>query len=137
MAVDLGSLKFYVGPLDLLPAGSTAALDDLEKVIVDFIDGATGKLDIAVQELDSEPIARAIIRAQIERKVAVRIVSEADYLSVDKPSADPFANQPDTPNEVNRLLHLALLRAKAWVRTDFNPEIFHQKFMVRDKSVRC
>jgi phosphatidylserine/phosphatidylglycerophosphate/cardiolipin synthase-like enzyme len=134
MAVDLGSLKLFLGPAEILPLGSPASLDDLEAAIVGFIDGALKSLDIAVQEVDSEPIARAIIRAQIGRKVAVRLVSEADYLSLKKPLDDPFLPKLDDENEVNRILHAALLRSKAWVRTDYNPDIFHQKFIIRDKS---
>ena len=134
MAVDLGFLKLLLGPPDLLPAGSPASLDNLESAIIEFIDGAVTSLDIAVQEIDSELIARAIVRAQAERKVRVRLVSEADYLSVKKPVPDPFSPVQDDEQEVNRQLHAAILRSKAWVRTDYNPEIFHQKFMVRDKS---
>ena len=40
------------------------APDDLEQVIVDFIGGAKQSLDIAVQEIDSEPIAQAILDAR-------------------------------------------------------------------------
>jgi phosphatidylserine/phosphatidylglycerophosphate/cardiolipin synthase-like enzyme len=134
MAVDLGSLKLFLGPPDVLPAGSPASLDNLEATIIQFIDAAVKTLDIAVQEVDSEPIARAIVRAQIDRKVAVRLVSEADYLSVKKPVADPFGTVQDDEQEVNRQLHAAILRSKAWVRTDYNPDIFHQKFMIRDKQ---
>lgn len=134
MAVNLGSLEFFLGPPDVLPAGSSAQLDNLEQTIISFIDGAVSHLDIAVQEIDSEPVARAIIRAQTERKVAVRLVSEADYLSVGKAFADPFLLDPAAENEINRILHVAILRSKAWVRTDFNPDIFHQKFIIRDKK---
>ncbi len=131
MVVDLGSLKLFLGPDDVLPAGSPAQLDNLEQVIVDFLDGARKSLDIAVQEVDSEPIARAIVRAQL-RKVSVKLVSEADYLTVSKAPADPFKTDSRASNEINRQLHVAILRSKAWVRTDFNPAIFHQKFIIRD-----
>lgn len=141
MAVEFPNLKFYVGPDAVLPAGPANTLDNLEKVIIDFIDGAKRSLDIAVQEVDSEPIARAIIRASLrtftlpsgkQRRLSVRLVSEADYLSVSKPPPDVFNPPARLKNETNRVLHAALLRAKAWVRTDFNPNIFHQKFIVRD-----
>ena len=52
-----GKIEAYVGPPEL------GAADDLEAVIVDFIAGAREALDIAVQELDSEAIARAILDA--------------------------------------------------------------------------
>jgi phosphatidylserine/phosphatidylglycerophosphate/cardiolipin synthase-like enzyme len=133
MAIDLGALKLFLGPPDILPAGSTAVLDDLEAAIVAFIGGAARTLDIAVQELRSRPITDAILAAKA-RGVRVRLVSEADYLSVERPYADPFDSAPDGDQEVNRVLHAALLRAKIWVRTDYNPAIFHQKFIVRDKS---
>lgn len=53
-----GRIECFVGPQDL------GAADDLEVEIIGFIDGATKTLDIAVQELDSEPIAEALIRAR-------------------------------------------------------------------------
>lgn len=132
MAVDLGAIKFYLGPRDVVPAGKPNPLDNLEKAIVDFIDGAQSTLDIAVQEVDSMPIAEALVRAR-KRKVSVRIVTEADYLLEDKIVDKPFDADPTLKNEVNRQIQLALLRANSWVRTDFNPKIFHQKFVVRDK----
>jgi hypothetical protein len=47
-----GKIQAYVGPPGL------GAADDLEQVIVDFIAGATTRLDIAVHEIDSRPIPR-------------------------------------------------------------------------------
>lgn len=44
-----GKIEVYVGPPDL------GGADDLEAVVVEFIAGARRKLDIAVQELDSDP----------------------------------------------------------------------------------
>ena len=52
-----GKIEAYVGPQEL------GAADSLEAVIVDFLNGARSSLDIAVQELDSEPIAQAILDA--------------------------------------------------------------------------
>ena len=49
-----GKIEGYLGPAGL------GAADDLEAVIVDFIGGARTRLSIAVQELDSEAVARAI-----------------------------------------------------------------------------
>ena len=131
MAVDLGKIKFYVGPKDVAPAGSKGQVDNIEKVIVDFVNGANKRLLIAVQEINSMPIARAIVNAS-KRGVKVRVVSEADYLTVSKPTANPFKYVKSAENEVNRQIQLALLRATTWVRTDFNPAIFHQKFIIRD-----
>ena len=53
-----GKIEAYVGPQEL------GGADNLEQVIVDFIAGARRSLDIAVQELDSEPIAQAILDAR-------------------------------------------------------------------------
>ena len=37
-------------------------------------------------------------------------------------------------HEINRRLHNYLLRAKVNVNADFNPKIFHQKFIIRDRK---
>ncbi|WP_068085071.1 phospholipase D-like domain-containing protein [Polycladidibacter stylochi] len=143
MAVMSEHIKFFVGPRDVLAQELYNPLDDLEAAIVDFIDGAERSLDIAIQEIDSIAIADAIIRAAKRtyvndsgktRRLRVRVVGEADYLSVDEPAEDPHISEMDEKHEINRLLHAALLRAKVWVRTDFNPRIFHQKFIVRDND---
>lgn len=67
MPKKVGSVELYMGPRQL------GAGDNLLQTIVDFIDGAQKRLYIAVQELDSHPIAEAIIRAK-QRKVQVKIV---------------------------------------------------------------
>ena len=77
-----GRLQAFVGP-----SGSAGAPDDLETVIVDFVDQTEYTLDIAVQELDNPRIADAIDRAArrkrpgTERFVRVRLVTEGDYLA--------------------------------------------------------
>lgn len=130
MATTVGDVSFYLGPHSIHPA-----LDNLEQVIVDFIDAAKKRLVIAVQELESRPITEAILRAEIERKVQVKLVLEADYLAAKKrPASVDDAFQMKGPYEINRALAAALLRGTAWVRSDFNPKIFHQKFMVRDRE---
>lgn len=131
MAVETENLKFLVGPKTILDHLPDNPLDDLEGEIIGFIDAAERSLDIAIQEIDNKRITNAIINAK-RRGVRVRVVSEADYLSVDEPADDPHTSDPDVENEVNRQLHAALLRSKVWVRTDFNPRIFHQKFIIRD-----
>ncbi len=123
MPLSVGRITVFMGP------SSVGAPDDLERAIVDFIDGARLTLDIAVQELESEPIAAAIIRAR-QRDVRIRVVLEGDYLIAHQPLGDPFS--PAGRHEPNRFLFNALLRAKIDVRTDYNPKIFHQKFVVRD-----
>jgi hypothetical protein len=68
-----GKIEAYVGPPRL------GGADDLEAVIVEFIAGAKRKLDIAVQELDSDAIAKAILAASW-RGVRVTLFLEQDYL---------------------------------------------------------
>ena len=125
MPKKIGNIELYMGPHQL------GAKDDLLTTIVDFIDGAQKRLFIAVQELDSEPIARAIVRAR-QRKVLVKLVLEADYLRAKRAHKDPFEVQDLGEHEINRFLHNAILRANIKVNSDFNPHIFHQKFIVRD-----
>ena len=121
----IGNVELHMGPREV------GGPDDLKRAIVDFVDGAKKRLLIAVQELDSEDIARAIVRAR-QRKVLVKLVLEGDYLTVRRALPDPFA--VGGQNEANRRLHNAVLRAKIDVKSDFNPKIFHQKFIIRDGS---
>lgn len=125
MPKKVGKLEIYMGPD---PIG---APDNLLETIVNFIDGAQKKLYIAVQELDSEEIARAIVRAR-QRKVLVKLVLEADYLRAKKAHKDPF--KLGGAHQTNRDLHDAILRANIKVNSDFNPKIFHQKFIIRDDA---
>jgi phosphatidylserine/phosphatidylglycerophosphate/cardiolipin synthase-like enzyme len=123
MGMDLGSVEFYAGPPAL------GGPDDLDAVIREFIGGATTTLLIAVQELDSRAIAEEILAAKA-LKVRVQVVLEGDYLVEDPPAADPWSLTGD--NEFNRVIHSALLRGGVDLITDLNPDIFHQKFIVRD-----
>lgn len=125
MSMKVGNVEFYVGPHDV------GADDNLERTIVDFIDKTTKRLEIAVQELESKPIAQAIIRAR-ERKVLVKLVIEQDYLRASKARANPW--EPGGSHEPNREIHNAILRAKIDVKPDYNPNIFHQKFIIRDRT---
>ncbi|MGH8902493.1 MAG: phospholipase D-like domain-containing protein [Egibacteraceae bacterium] len=135
-----GVIEAFVGPTEL------GAADDLEAVIVDFIAAAEHSLDVAVQEVDSLPIAQALIDARW-RGVAVRVVLEQDYLQDrQQPRATPRAGETeeqarirvqwrqDPPREldINRDILAALLRNRVHVSADYNPDIFHQKFIVRD-----
>ena len=72
MPKAIGNIELFMGPHQL------GGPDNLQEVIVNFIDGAQKRLFIAVQELDSQPVAEAIIRAK-QRKVLVKLVLEADY----------------------------------------------------------
>ncbi len=123
MPSTIGAISLYMGPASL------GAKDDLEAAILEFIGAAQETLDVAVQELESVPIAEALVAAR-QDGVKVRIVLEGDYLGVDKARQAPF--EPGGKNEPNREILAALLRANIAVRTDYNGSIFHQKFVVRD-----
>jgi phosphatidylserine/phosphatidylglycerophosphate/cardiolipin synthase-like enzyme len=125
MPITQGSIEFFCGPSDL------GAPDNLETAIIDFIDTARATLDIAVQELESYNIARAIVRAK-QRGVRIRMVIEQDYLRSYPASPDPFTIDPSLSLHENREIMAALLRASIDVRADYNPKIFHQKFVIRD-----
>lgn len=121
----IGNVELYLGPQE------TGGPDDLLQTIIGFIDGAQHYLDIAVQELDQFDIGQAIVRAKL-RGVRVKIVLEADYLTNARTATAPFV--PGGDREINRTIHDALLRSRSYVRSDFNPDIFHQKFIIRDNS---
>ncbi|HKI61756.1 MAG TPA: phospholipase D-like domain-containing protein [Mariprofundaceae bacterium] len=125
MAVKVGNIEFYSGP------DAVGAPDNLEKTIIDFINGAKKSLEIAVQELENKEIAKAIISAR-QRKVTVKLVLEQDYLRASRASRDPWEYKG--VNEENRQIHDAILRANIDVKSDYNPSIFHQKFIVRDRE---
>lgn len=125
MSIKVGKIEIFMGP------PGAGAPDDLRQVIVDFIEGAEKRLEIAVQELEDEAIAQSIIDAR-NRKVQVWLVLEADYLRAERARSDPW--QPGGKHEPNRKAHDAVLRSNIQLRTDFNPDIFHQKFIVRDPS---
>ena len=73
MSIQEGNIELHMGPSQL------GAPDNLEEVIVGFIDGVKKRLDVAVQELESEPIARALIRAR-QRRVVVRVVIDGQVI---------------------------------------------------------
>jgi len=135
-----GKIEAYAGPSEL------GAPDNLEKVVSQFIAGAKKNLDIAVQELDNEVIAQAILDA-VYRGVNIRMFTEQDYLKSGKPPK-PKHKEGVTEREAlleaqwqerrrkqsktNRDILAALLRCGVDVKADLNPKIFHQKFIVRD-----
>lgn len=136
-------IEAFVGPPEL------GAADDLENVIVEFVRGARSSLDIAVQELDNTNIAQAILDASW-RGVDVEVFLEQDYLRTALPGNPPRPPTPragetaeealrraqwledETELAANRQILAALLRSDVEVRGDFNPKIFHQKFILRD-----
>ena len=136
-----GRIEAYCGPAEL------GAPDALEEAVVAFICDARKTLDIAVQELDSEPIAQALLDAAC-KGIAIRMFLEQDYL---RAGAPPKVSRQTsrTPREAellaqweerrrppsqrtNRDILAALLRCGVDIKADLNPHIFHQKFIVRD-----
>ncbi|MEW8053089.1 MAG: phospholipase D-like domain-containing protein [Candidatus Thiodiazotropha sp.] len=125
MGIRVGHVAFFVGP------HAQGAPDDLETVIVDFIDGAQKRLGISVQELESETIARAIIATR-QRKVLVKPVIEQSYQKRSPPQRRHL--DPRDKNEPNRAVHDAILHSDIDIKVDYNTNIFHQKFMVWDRT---
>jgi phosphatidylserine/phosphatidylglycerophosphate/cardiolipin synthase-like enzyme len=136
-----GRIEAYVGPREL------GAGDDLEHEILRFIAGARHSLDIAVQELDSEPVTQALLDAAFNG-ISIRMFTEQDYLKAERPPRI-IPRPGQTPDQArldaqwqerrrpkdrktNRDIHAALLRSGIDVKADLNPQIFHQKFIVRD-----
>ena len=136
-----GKIQAYAGPKEL------GAPDNLEEVIIKFINGSKSSLDVAVQELDSEPIAQSLLDA-IWRGVSINIVLEQDYLTREK-HRKAVPEQSESLEEAtyrvqwseyrrpkdaktNRDILTALLRNGINAKADFNPKIFHQKFIIRD-----
>lgn len=135
MAILLPEIELYMGPKEL------GAPDDLKKTIIDFINKAERRVDIAVQELDDIDIAKAIIAAKKRkwftqtgksRFVTVNLILEGDYLQSKKPHSDPFKESGDL--EENRNILNALYRSAINVKTDYNGKIFHQKFVIIDNK---
>lgn len=127
-----GRMQAFLGP-----TGVAGAPDDLETVIVDFIDQCEHTLDIAVQEIDNPAIAAAIDRAARRKRpgtnrfIRVRLVTEGDYLKEDKPVDPP---DKEVSLDANRKHFLTLLRGAVDAKIDFNPKIFHHKFVIRDRG---
>jgi len=80
MPMVVGNVELYMGPREV------GGPDDLQKTIVKFIDGAKKRLDIAVQELDCENIAKAIVRAKHRGAGGMRSIECFMMRSFDLPS---------------------------------------------------
>jgi len=128
MPLEIGDFRIHLGPQE------QGGPDSLLAPIVNFIDSAKTKqqLMIAVQEIENREIVESVIRAR-KRGVTIDIVIEQSYLLSDTIPEDPF--QPGGKNEINRFLFNAILRACVDIKSDFNTNIFHQKFMVLGNSV--
>ena len=129
-----GRIKGYCGPKEL------EAPDDLERVIVDFIDQATATIDVAMQEIDNEAIAEALIRRRLGG-CHVRVILNHDYLREEGKAAQPRSggrgiaalSADKTKYKINRDIFSALCRCGIEVRIDLNPDaIFHHKFCLTD-----
>ncbi len=126
-----GKVQVHLGPQE------HGAPDNLEQVIINFIDQAEETLDVAVQELDNPRIAAALDRASRRPKgagpgrVGVRLVSEGDYLREQVPVTPP---DKAVSLDRNRNALVQLLRGAVDAKIDFNPKIFHHKFIIRDRG---
>ncbi len=131
MPISEGNIEIHLGPKE------QEAPDSLIDPIVAFINGAKRrqKLMIAIQEIDNEKIADAIVAARI-RGATVDVVLEQSYLlGRSKPDDVADARQKGGSHEKNREHFNAILRSTADIKIDFNPNIFHQKFIVLGNSV--
>ncbi len=126
MPMKIGNLEIHLGPQEV------GGPDDLRQEIISFIGKAKKTLYVAVQEIDNTPIAQAVTAAKQRGVKTVQVVLEQDYLRSGKIHQTPF--QSGGRHESNRILHAAMLRTDVDVKADFNPAIFHQKFIVRDGS---
>ena len=123
MPLTVGNITLFMGPHTL------GGPDNLEDAIIDFINGAKDSLRISVQELDRRSIGEAIIAAK-RRGVSVHMIMEQDYL---KEKKEPKPGKAG-PLDENRTLLMEILRVGVDAKADYNPKIFHQKFIVRDTA---
>ena len=131
MPVIIDNFELHLGPKQ------QGAADSLIDPIISFIGAAKSRqnLMIAVQEIDNTEIAEAIVAARL-RGVNIDLVVEQSYLlAKSKPKDLAAAWKPGGAHRINREIFAAILRSTADVKLDFNPNIFHQKFMVLGNSV--
>ena len=127
-----GRLQAFLGP-----PGAAGAPDNLETIIINFIDQSEHTLDVAVQELDNPRIAAAIDGAARRKRpgtnefIRVNLVTEGDYLKEEKPVDPP---DKEVSLDINRKHFVTLLRGAVDTKIDFNPKIFHHKFIIRDRG---
>ncbi|MEM6637938.1 MAG: phospholipase D-like domain-containing protein [Pseudomonadota bacterium] len=131
MPLTQGDITVHLGPRE------RGGPDDLLEPIIRFIGQARRRqnLMIAVQEIDDPRIAEAIIAARL-RGVTIDLVVEQSYLLAGKkPASLADAFVAGGKHEINRTLFNAILRSTTDIKVDFNPKIFHQKFMVLGNRV--
>ncbi len=131
MPLQVGDIEVYLGPLE------QGGADSLLKPIVDFIGraGHRQKLMIAVQEIDNPAIAEAIIEARLRGAIIDLVVEQSYLLAAKKPKDLASAFSAGGKHEINRELFNAILRSTTDIKVDFNPNIFHQKFMILGNRV--
>ncbi len=125
MPVTIGNVNLFMGPHTL------GAPDNLEETIIDFINGAQKRLEIAIQEVDNWTIANAIIKAK-QSGITTTVVLEGDYLKSYPGLKNPYTEGGGLKH--NREIMATMMRAGVNVKLDFNSSIFHQKFIVRDRA---
>jgi hypothetical protein len=108
-----GKIEAYVGPPRL------GGADDLEAVIVECMAGARRKLDVAVQELDSDAIAKAILAASW-RGVRVTLFLEQDYLRTSL-KRDTITHVPIPPVPKSGETEEQALERVQWQKDDTRP----------------
>lgn len=131
MPITAGDMEIHLGPQE------QGGPDDLLQAILGFIKKARKgqNLMIAVQEIDNQEIAEEIIKARL-KGVNVDLVIEQSYLlAKSKPNSVEEAFEERGAHEINRNLMNAILRSTADIKMDFNPKIFHQKFMILGNTV--
>ena len=131
MPLKVGNIEIFMGP------ESHGGPDDLLNPIIEFIGhaGRRQNLMIAVQEIDNKAIAEAIIEARLRGATIDLVVEQSYLLGSNKPQNTADAFKAGGKYEVNRELFNAILRSTADVKVDFNPSIFHQKFMILGNRV--
>ncbi len=85
-------------------------------IVIQSIDEAQSTLEVAVYEIDWEPLAEAIIRAH-ERGVNVRVVTDSDYLKEEATQKILQANVPVVPDNRQPFMHnkfVIIDRAIVW-----------------------
>ncbi|MEM7059731.1 MAG: phospholipase D-like domain-containing protein [Pseudomonadota bacterium] len=131
MPIKVGDISVHLGPKE--HGGPDSLLDP----IIDFIGhaGHRQNLMIAIQEIDNPAIAEAIIEARLRGAIIDLVVEQSYLLAGRKPKDMASAFQTGGKHEINRELFNAILRSTADVKVDFNPKIFHQKFMILGNKV--
>lgn len=131
MPLKVEDIEIHLGPQE------QNGPDSLLEPILGFIAkaGHRQNLMIAVQEIDNPAIAEAIIQARLRGAVIDLVVEQSYLLAQKKPKNSADAFKPGGAHEINRELFNAILRSTADIKVDFNPSIFHQKFMILGNKV--